>query len=141
MVMHIELRGPLLRGRAQTEIQIKEPVERLDVVQVLDQRGPQSVAHHPALSQPRLLQRVQCVQALRRRHPHLVTPQHLHEIVYYSVHELLMRVLVGGAVHLVHRFVRVLAGWFLLAEVFAIGASADVREHFLGVAIVLDDHA
>lgn len=35
-----------------------------------------------------------------------------------------MRALVGGAVHLVHRLVRVLAGRLLLAEVFALGAAS-----------------
>ena len=71
-----------------------------------------------------------------------MTPQHLHEVVDYSVP--LVRssvVLVGGAMHLVHRLVRLLAGWLFLAEVLAPWVRADVREHFLGVAVVLDDDA
>ena len=66
MIMHIQLRRPLLRHRPQTEIKVEEPVERLDVLRILDERGPQGVPHHPALTQPGLLQRVQSIQALRR---------------------------------------------------------------------------
>src|SRR5215210_6077810 len=49
--------------------------------------------------------------------------------------------LVRAAVHLVHRFVRVLAGWLFLADVFSFWGSLYVREHLLGVPVVLDDHA
>ena len=138
VVVHIQLRRPLLRRRPQAEVQIEEPVgvsmssKFLTSVVRVSRTTPRSPS--PVCSSA-------CSIQARRRHPHLMTPQHLHKIVDYRVHCALVRVLVGRAVHLVHRFVRVLAGWLFLAEVFALGAPPTLRSTFLGVAVVLDDDA
>jgi len=78
--------GPSLRVGAQAEEDVEQAVERLDVVGLLDQRGPQGVADHVAPAEPDVRERAQAVDAFGRRHAHVMAAQHLQEVVEDPVH-------------------------------------------------------
>ena len=109
---------------SQPEEEVEEPVVGLDVLGGLDERRAQRVAHDRALADADVAQRVQRVEALRRRHADVVAPQDADEVGDDPVH--LVRVVVPVSV-----------------GVIVPGAAVELQHlaRLRGVAVVLDDHA